>query len=46
MVKTTIVKDGLLGVFTGGTIAAAGGIAAAIFFGYIMAVLFTPKAKP
>ena len=45
-VKTTIVKDGLLGVFTGGTIAAAGGIAAAIFFGYIMAVLFTPKSKP
>lgn len=45
-VKTAIVKDGLLGVFTGGTIAAAGGIAAAIFFGYIMAVLFNPKAKP
>ena len=26
--------------------ACGGGIAAAIFFGYIMAVVFTPKAKP
>lgn len=44
--KTAIAKDGLLGVFTGGTVACAGGIAAAIFFGYVMAVIFTPKAKP
>ncbi len=39
-------EDGILGVFTGGTMAAAGGIAAAIFFGYSMAVIFNPKAKP
>lgn len=39
-------QDGFLGIFTGGTIAAAGGIAAAIFFGYIMSVLFNPKPKP
>ncbi len=39
-------ENGLLGVFTGGTIATAGGIAAAIFFGYSMAVIFNPKAKP
>lgn len=45
-VKTAIESDGLIGVFTGGTIATAGGIAAAIFFGYMMAVIFTPKAKP
>lgn len=45
-VKTAIASDGLIGVFTGGTIATAGGIAAAIFFGYMMAVIFTPKAKP
>ena len=45
-VKKGIIQDGLLGIFTGGTVAAAGGIAAAIFFGYIMAVVFTPKAKP
>ena len=41
-----IKKDGFLGILTGGTIATAGGIAAAIFFGYVMAVMFTPKAKP
>ncbi len=39
-------EDGFLGIFTGGTIATAGGIAAAIFFGYSMAVIFNPKAKP
>lgn len=38
--------DGFLGIFIGGTTATAGGIAAAIFFGYVMAVVFTPKAKP
>lgn len=45
-VKKAIETDGLLGVITGGTIATSGGIAAAIFFGYAMAVIFTPKAKP
>lgn len=45
-VMKAVETDGLLGVFTGGTIATAGGIASAIFFGYIMAVVFTPKAKP
>lgn len=37
--------SGLLGAFTGGVSAASGGIAAAIVFGYTMAVLFTPKSK-
>ncbi len=45
-VKDAVAKDGFIGVFTGGTTATAGGIAAAIFFGYVMAVIFTPKAKP
>lgn len=36
---------GLVGAFTGGITAAAGGIGAAIFFGYIMAVIFNPKTK-
>lgn len=45
-VKEAVKTDGLLGVFTGGTVAGAGGIAAAIFFGYIMAVIFNPKPKP
>ncbi len=36
---------GLVGAFTGGLKATAAGIAAAILFGYIMSVAFTPKAK-
>lgn len=39
-------KEGLLGVFIGGTAANAGGIAAAVLFGYLMSVIFTPKTKP
>lgn len=38
-------KEGLLGAFTGGVKGAAGGITAAIMFGYIMAVVFNPKSK-
>ncbi|CEK32069.1 stage V sporulation protein AE [[Clostridium] sordellii] len=45
-VVKAIEQDGFIGMFTGGITATAGGIAAAIFFGYIMAVVFTPKAKP
>ena len=45
-VMKAIESDGFLGIFSGGTIAASAGIAGAIFFGYVMAVIFTPKAKP
>lgn len=45
-VMKSIQTDGFLGIFLGGTTATAGGIAGAIFFGYLMAVIFTPKAKP
>ncbi|MGE4284463.1 MAG: stage V sporulation protein AE [Clostridia bacterium] len=38
-------KDGLLGAFTGGITGAAGGIAAAIFFGFVIALVFNPKEK-
>lgn len=38
-------ESGFLGAFTGGLKATAGGIAAAIFFGYLNAVLFSPKTK-
>ena len=41
-----IESDGFLGIFTGGITATAGGVAAAIFFGYIISVNFNPKAKP
>ncbi len=36
---------GLLGAFTGGVKASAGGIAAAVFFGYIASLLAKPKIK-
>ena len=36
---------GLIGAFTGGIRATAGGVAAAIFFGYLNAVLFDPHGK-
>ena len=36
---------GILGAFTGGVEATAAGITAAIFFGYLMAILFKPKMK-
>lgn len=38
-------ETGMLGAFTGGLKAAAGGIAGAIFFSYIMALIFSPKSK-
>lgn len=36
---------GIIGAFTGGLEAAGGGVAAAILFGYLMAVIFNPKTK-
>ena len=36
---------GLMGAFTGGIRAAAAGITAAVVFGYMASVAFTPKAK-
>lgn len=36
-------QKGLLGAFSGGIEAAAAGIAAAVIFGYIAAVIFNPK---
>ena len=36
---------GLIGVFTGGLEATAGGIAAAIIFAFIIALIFRPKTK-
>ncbi len=36
---------GIIGAFTGGVKAAAGGISAAIFFGYIASLISKPKMK-
>ncbi len=44
-VKTAVEESGLLGAFTGGFTAAAGGICAAVFFGLIVALCFKPRDK-
>ena len=44
-VKQAVEEKGILGAFTGGFTAAAGGICAAVFFGYLVAVLSKPGDK-
>lgn len=44
-VREAVAEEGLLGALTGGLKAASGGITAAIFFAFLMAVLFHPKDK-
>ena len=44
-VRSAIAERGVIGAFTGGFTAAAGGICAAVFFGYIVALIFRPGAK-
>lgn len=44
-VRDAVEKDGLLGVFTGGFTAAAGGVCAAVFFGLLVALIFKPSDK-
>ena len=41
-VKTAVQEQGFLGAFTGGLTATAGGIAAAVFFSLVAALLFRP----
>ncbi len=41
----SVQEQGLVGAFTGGIKATAGGIAAAIFFGYIASLISRPKMK-
>ncbi len=38
-------EHGLLGIFIGGVTATAAGIAATIFFGYLVSIIFQPKVK-
>ena len=38
-------EQGVIGAFTGGLKASAGGIAAAVFFGYIASLISRPKMK-
>lgn len=44
-VREAIDKEGLLGALTGGLTAAAGGIAAALIFGYLASVFFKGKRR-
>lgn len=41
----SVQESGLIGAFTGGLSATAGGIAAAIFFGTLVALIFKPHTK-
>lgn len=44
-IKKAVTEKGLSGAFTGGLTAAAGGIAAAIFFAYVVGIIFKGKSK-
>lgn len=44
-VAKAVEEMGIIGAFTGGLTAAAGGIAAAIFFGLLVALIFKPRSK-
>lgn len=44
-VKKAVAEKGLLGAFTGGLTASAGGVAAAIIAAVLMAILFRPGDK-
>ena len=44
-VKAAVEEKGALGLFTGGLEASAGGISAALLFGYLDSLLFEPKMK-
>ena len=44
-VVSEVSSNGIIGAFTGGIKAASGGIAAAIFFGYIASLVSKPKIK-
>ena len=44
-VKKAVMKDGIMGAFTGGLTATAGGIAAAVVFALLITLLFRPGDK-
>ena len=44
-IRTAVAKQGILGIFTGGFTAAAGGICAAVFFALLTALCFQSKDK-
>ena len=44
-VRQAVAQKGLIGALTGGFTAAAGGITAAVFFGFLVALLFRSRPK-
>lgn len=44
-VREAVAEKGALGAFTGGLTASAAGICAAVFFGFLTALIFRPKDK-
>jgi stage V sporulation protein AE len=44
-VREAVAEKGVLGAFTGGFTASAAGICAAVFFGFLVALIFKPKGK-
>ena len=44
-VRKAVEEKGFIGIFTGGITATSAGIAAAIVFGYIMALIFKPHDR-
>ena len=44
-VQKAVAERGLMGALSGGVTAASAGITAAIFFGYLIALVFKPKSR-
>ncbi len=44
-VQKAVAEKGILGILTGGLTGAAAGITAAVVFGYLIALIFRPRAK-
>lgn len=44
-VREAVAENGVLGAFTGGLTASAGGVTAAISFGFLAAAVFRPREK-
>ncbi len=44
-VMEQVAEKGAIGIFTGGVMATAAGITAAVVFGYLVSLIFNPKVK-
>ncbi len=44
-VEKAVSEQGFLGIFTGGLSSSSGGIEAALIFGFLVSILFRPKAN-